>query len=71
MEWPHIFGKHNVTKRAAEQFHVDREEEVHIHNLQEGFKADETGRYPVRYDETLQDWFHFVINRARVPKITA
>jgi hypothetical protein len=71
MEWPHIFSKHNVTKRQPEDFTVQEEEEVHIHNLQKGFKTDTNGTFPVKYDSRLEQWFHRVINRARVPAVTS
>ena len=62
-EWPYIFAKHNVTKRDPGNFEIKSEEQVHIHNLERGFKANQEGRFDVKHDGELKDWFHFVISR--------
>jgi hypothetical protein len=63
MEWPEIFARHNVTKREPDDFVVQEEGQVHIHNLARGFKSGEDGNFHMLYDETLKDWFHFVTSR--------
>ncbi len=64
MEWPHLNIEHNVTKRAPEAFTVEKEEEVHIHEVAKAFKANVNGTYTVEHDGNLQEWFHKIINRA-------
>lgn len=71
MEWPNIFGLHNITKRPPRDFAVEGEKDVHIHNLELSFKTDINGQYPVEYDDTLEQWFQYVINRARFPSPAA
>ena len=69
-EWPSMFGLHNVTLRSnTEAFAVEREEEVHIHNLWRAFQpanttADGTKTYVLQHDAALQDWFSYVQSRA-------
>lgn len=69
-EWPHIFDDHNITKRQPQCFTVEEEEDVHIHNMKRAFNTYKNGTYLVKYDDRLQQWFHRVINRARVPVIS-
>jgi hypothetical protein len=66
MEWPYIFSSHNVTQREPVPFRVADEEEVSIHNLKSGFQADEDGKFTLKYDDKLQDWFSFVLRRANL-----
>lgn len=63
MEWPAVFAKHNVTKRNTADFFVLEEDDVHIHNLARGFKADKNGMFRLQHDKDLKDWFHFVKGR--------
>ena len=68
MEWPHLLGAHNVTQHEhGESFSVRREEEVHIHNLNNAFKPNRDGSYTVHYDDKLEKWFSTIVERARVP----
>jgi hypothetical protein len=63
LEWPYIFAKHNVTRRDAVDFLIQTEEQVHIHNLVRGFKADKDGNFRMQYDDKLEDWFRYVESR--------
>jgi Glycosyltransferase family 92 len=72
-EWPEIFARHNVTKRAAKGFVVRNQNEVSIHNMHTGFTpiGGDRGKYlvwdgkwQVEYDGQLKEWFDFVIGRA-------
>lgn len=73
-EWPEIFAAHDVMTRPPQNFIVQRQDEVHIHNMHTGFKpidgdngeflVMENGRFLVEYDDLLQDWFDFVVSRA-------
>ena len=62
-EWPYIFAKHNVTKRDPVDFEITTEDEVHIHNLERGFKANQRNSFDVKHDGELKEWFQFVIAR--------
>jgi hypothetical protein len=63
MEWPEIFAEHNLTKRPPVDFDVQKEQQVHIHNLARAFKPDKNGNFRMHYDMKLKEWFQFVISR--------
>lgn len=65
MEWPEIFAKHNVTLRYPQDFHIQTQDQVHIHDIRSAFKPIAgTNNYLVQYDDRLKKWFDFVISRA-------
>ena len=74
-EWPDIFAAHNVTERPPQNFTIQRQDEVHIHNVHTGFKPIDSdngdfliwnGTWLVEYDDQLQSWFDFVVRRATI-----
>ena len=72
-EWPGLLGPHNVTWHATgvSNLTVEREDQVHIHNLERGFLPDQvrkdgTKLYTLQRDEGLRRWFAMVRQRANI-----
>ena len=63
MEWPFIFGRHNVTVHERESFTVASRIEAGVHNLENAVKETSKGEWTMHYDDKLAAWFDFVASR--------